>query len=116
MAALSIVKSRFKITGGLACALTSGVVASAGLGLAPTANASCASFFGIGNSADCTSTLFSVAFAIGDGASAHAADAFFGAAVAVGTGAAATSNDAFFGAAFAVGTAAAATSSDAFTL
>ena len=65
MVAISIVKPRYKIRGGLACAVTSGLLASAGLGLAPTANATCASFFGIGNSAECSSTLFSVAFAIG---------------------------------------------------
>ena len=95
MIALSIVKSRYKITGGLvAGAVTSGVLAGAGLGLAPTANATCASAFGIGNSANCTSTLFSVALAIGDGASAHA-DVFFGASFAVGAGAAATTSGAF---------------------
>ena len=85
MIALSIVNSPRKIAGALvAGAVTSGLFASAGLGLAPTANATCASFFGIGNSADCTSTLFSVAFAIGDGAQAHA-DGLFGAAFVVGT-------------------------------
>ena len=41
--------------GALAVALG---VGATGLGLAPTANATCASIFGIGNSADCTSTLF----------------------------------------------------------
>ncbi len=85
MIALSIVNSSRKITGALvAGAVASGLFASAGLGSAPTANATCASFFGIGNSADCTSTLFSVAVAIGDGAVAHA-DGLLGAAVVVGT-------------------------------
>ena len=67
--------------GALAVALG---VGATGLGLAPTANATCASIFGIGNSADCTSTLFSGALAIGDGAVAHA-DGLFGAAFVVGT-------------------------------
>ena len=42
----------------LAGVVASGAVAvAAGLGSAPTANATCASFFGIGNSASCTSNL-----------------------------------------------------------
>src|ERR1700759_495604 len=95
MIALGTAKPHHKITGGfVARAVASGVLASAGLGFAPTANASCASFFGIGNSANCTSTLLSVAFAIGNGASAHA-DGFLGASFAVGTGASATTSDAF---------------------
>ncbi|MCV7218010.1 hypothetical protein H7J51_22320 [Mycobacterium crocinum] len=53
-------------------ALTTGVFASAGVGLAPTANATCASVFGIGNSANCSSTQTSVAIAIGPSATAHA--------------------------------------------
>lgn len=55
---------------------------------APAANASCASFFGIGNSAFCTSTPTSVAIAIGN-ATAHA-DGLFGAALAIGDNAQAT--------------------------
>src|SRR6476659_5939397 len=94
MNAHSTVNSPRKIAGVLvASAMTSGLFASAGLGLAPTANATCASFFGIGNSADCTSTLFSVAFAIVAGAVAHA-DGFLGASFAVGTGASATTSGA----------------------
>ena len=90
MIALSIVNSPRKITGALvAGAVTSGLFASAGLGLAPTANATCASIFGIGNSADCTSTLLSGSLAIGDGAEAHA-DGLFGAAFVVGTDSTAT--------------------------
>jgi hypothetical protein len=50
---------------------------------APTANATCASFFGLGNSTACTSTPTSVAIAIGTNASAHA-DGLFGMAFAVG--------------------------------
>ena len=56
----------------IAGALASGLFAGAGWAAAPAANATCASFFGIGNSANCTSTLFSAAIAIGDGAQAHA--------------------------------------------
>lgn len=65
-------------------ALTAGVLATSGLGSAPAANATCASFFGIGNSADCTSNLTSIAIAIGTNAQAHA-DGLFGTAFAVGT-------------------------------
>lgn len=53
------------------------------VGQAATAGATCASFFGIGNSADCTSTLTSIAVAIGAGATATAHGAF-GAALAFG--------------------------------
>jgi hypothetical protein len=59
------------------------VFAGAGLGLAPSANATCASFFGIGNSPDCTSTVSSVV-AICNGTVVHA-DGLFGAAFVVGT-------------------------------
>ena len=94
MYAHSTVNSPRKVAGALvASAMTSGLFASAWLGLAPTANATCASFFGIGNSLDCTSTLFSAAIAIGDGAVAHA-DGFLGASFAVGTGATATTSGA----------------------
>ena len=73
MVALSIVNSPRKITGALvAGAMASGLFASAGLGSAPTANASCGSIFGISIGTGCTSTLFSASFAIGDGAEAHA--------------------------------------------
>src|SRR5690349_15913650 len=85
MIALSIVNSPRKANGALvAGALASALFAGAGLGSAPAAHATCASFFGIGNSADCRSNLFSVAFAIGDGAVAHA-DGWFGGAFVVGT-------------------------------
>ena len=50
MIALSIVNSPRKIAGALvAGAVASGLFASAGLGLAPTANATCGSIFGLGN-------------------------------------------------------------------
>ena len=84
---------RNRLNDGLACVLAGGLLATTALGLSPSANATCASFFGIGNSAECSSTLFSVAFAIGDGATAHA-DGVLGASFAVGTGAAATSGGA----------------------
>ena len=57
-----------KFTGAMLSALTVGTLATAGLGTAPTANATCASFWGINNGGGCTSTLFSVAVAIGPGA------------------------------------------------
>ncbi len=64
-------------------ALASGVLATVMMGGAPTANATCASIFGIGNTADCTSNLTSIAIAIGPGAVAHA-DGLFGSAMAIG--------------------------------
>ena len=95
MVAFGIENARARINSGLVTgAVTSAILASAGLGLSPTVNATCASFFGIGNSANCTSTLFGVALAIGDEASAHALG-FFGASFAIGTAATATSSDAF---------------------
>lgn len=75
---------RPKFIGSLAVgAVAAGVVDSAALGTAPTANATCASFWGINNGGGCTSTLFSVAIAIGTGATASAGGPF-GAALAVG--------------------------------
>lgn len=65
-------------------AVVAGLVAAGGLATAPAANASCASFFGIGNSAGCVSNRTSIAIAIGDGATATA-NGLFGAAFAVGT-------------------------------
>ena len=71
----------------LACAVASGAVAvAAGLGAAPTANATCASFFGLNNSAGCTSTPTTVAIAIGNGAAAQAMGVFTS-AFALGTNA-----------------------------
>ena len=92
MIALSIVNSPRKIAGALvAGAMTSGLFASAGLGLAPTANATCGSIFGLSIGTGCTSTLFSAAFAIGDGAVAHA-DGSLGVAFVVGTNSTATTS------------------------
>lgn len=87
--------SRSAFTGALALsALTLGAIASAGLGSAPAANATCASFLGIGNSADCSSTPLSFAIAIGTGAQAKA-DGLFGAAFSLGTNAIASTSEAF---------------------
>jgi hypothetical protein len=52
----------------------------------PAAKATCASIFGIGNSADCTSEFSTIAVALGPNAKATA-KGILGAAVAIGTGA-----------------------------
>lgn len=52
-------------------ALTAGVAAVATLA-APTANATCLSFFGIGSGGQCTSSATSIAVAFGTDAEAHA--------------------------------------------
>lgn len=71
----------------LAGVVASGAVAvAAGLGSAPTANATCASFFGLNNSAGCTSSPTTVAIAIGNGATAYATG-IFTSAFALGTNA-----------------------------
>jgi hypothetical protein len=79
--------SKTKFTGSLMLgALTAGaLVATAGLGSAPTANATCVSAFGLGSGGDCTSNLTSIAIALGNGATAHA-DGLFGAAFSGGNG------------------------------
>ncbi|QYL14984.1 hypothetical protein [Mycolicibacterium pallens] len=64
-------------------AVTAGAMGFAG---APTAHASCASLFGFGNSAQCTSSPTTIAIALGSGASARAEGAL-GAALALGDGA-----------------------------
>ncbi|MCX2934058.1 hypothetical protein ORI20_27705 [Mycobacterium sp. CVI_P3] len=80
-----------------------GAIATAGLGSAPTANATCASLFGFGNSADCTSGPLSVAVAIGAGAQAKAFG-WFSTALSVGTSSyATTGTDSAFTFATAVG-------------
>ncbi len=53
------------------------------MGAIPAANATCASFFGIGSGGQCTSTLSSIAIAIGTNAEAHA-DGMLGAALTLG--------------------------------
>ena len=86
---------RIRVKGGvLVGAVVSGALAAGTLTGAPTANATCASFFGIGNSANCTSTLFSAAIAIGTGATATA-NGLFGGAFAIGTNAYAQTYNAF---------------------
>lgn len=72
-----------KLTGFVVGAIAAGSLAAAALGSAPPAKATCASFFGFGNSTACRSTPVSIAIAIGTGAVAHA-DGLFGAAFAVG--------------------------------
>lgn len=94
-------KTRFMANIG-ASALTAAAIAGSALGVAPAANATCASFFSIGNSADCTSTPFSVALAFGPGAQAQATG-LFGAAFSIGDGASAKSPG-LFSLASAVGT------------
>jgi hypothetical protein len=69
--------------------MAAGAVGFAGFASTPTANATCASFFGIGNSANCTSTLTSVAIAIGENAQAHAGGVL-GAAFSLGASSSAT--------------------------
>lgn len=83
---------KVKFTGAVA-AMTAAAIATAGLGSAPTANAACASFFGIVNSPNCTSTPLSIAIAIGNGSSANA-KGLFGAAFAAG-GSTVETDDAF---------------------
>jgi hypothetical protein len=86
--------NQIRVTGGvLLGALVSGALAAGALGGAPTAKADCVSFFGIGNSANCTSTLTSVAIAIGTNAKAYATG-LFGSAFALGTDAYANSTGA----------------------
>lgn len=74
--------------GVLVGALAAGAVA---MGPAPVAGATCISAFGLGNSADCRSTIGSVAIAVGTGAQA-AADGLLGVAFALGTDAVAVNS------------------------
>jgi hypothetical protein len=86
---------QIRVKGGvLLSAVVSGALAAGALSGAPTAKADCASFFGIGNTAQCSSTLFSVAIAIGTQAEAHA-DGLFGSAFSMGFRAHAATTDAF---------------------
>ena len=64
-------------------ALTASALTAAALGVAPTADATCISAFGLGSGGQCTSTLASIAIAIGENAEAHA-DGFLGAALTLG--------------------------------
>lgn len=67
------------LLGGLAVAGT-----LSAFGSAPSAAAGCISAFGLGNGTDCSSTVASIAVAVGPGAQAHA-DGLLGAAFAFGT-------------------------------
>ena len=64
-------------------ALTASALIAATMSATPTANATCISAFGLGSGGQCTSTLASIAIAIGDNAEAHA-DGFLGAAFTLG--------------------------------
>jgi hypothetical protein len=87
--------NQIRVKGGvLLGALVSGALAAGTLTGAPTANATCASFFGINSGGDCTSNLTSIAIGIGNNAQAHA-DGFFGSAFSIGTKAFAGTGDAF---------------------
>lgn len=70
--------------GALVSTLVSGALVAGALSAAPTANATCASFFGIGNSANCKSNLTSIAIAIGPNAKALADFGYFGVSLSVG--------------------------------
>lgn len=70
--------------GVLAGVLACGVLSVSALGTAPPAHATCASFFGLGNSAECKSGFGSIAIGIGPGATAWA-EGLFSAALAIGT-------------------------------
>jgi hypothetical protein len=71
------------IGGLLTAAMASGMFIASALGSVPTANATCASFWGIGNGNGCTSTVGGMAIAIGTGATASA-EGFFSTAMALG--------------------------------
>lgn len=64
-------------------AVTASGLAAAAIGSVPAANATCASFFGLGSGGQCTSTLTSIAIAFGTNAEAHA-DGLLGAALTLG--------------------------------
>lgn len=71
-------------------AVSVGALSAISLQTAPTAAADCASFFGVGNTAACTSTVGSIAIAKGLDAQAHAGSV--GVAIASGAGALATTS------------------------
>ncbi|MCV7215034.1 hypothetical protein H7J51_07030 [Mycobacterium crocinum] len=74
-----------RTTGGaLLGVLASGAVTVAACGMAPTANATCAAFFGFNNGGGCASSPTSIAIAVGTGAQAYA-EGMLGAAFAIGT-------------------------------
>lgn len=63
--------------------VTASALTAAAMSVTPTANATCISAFGLGSGGPCTSTLASIAIAIGENAEAHA-DGFLGAALTLG--------------------------------
>lgn len=74
-----------RTTGGvLLGVLLSGALTAGAFGIAPAANATCASFFGINNGGGCGSSPTSIAIAIGTGAQAYA-EGVLGAAFSIGT-------------------------------
>lgn len=78
--------SQVRTTGGaLLGVLASGAVTVAACGMAPTANATCAAFFGFNNGGGCASSPTSIAIAVGTGAQAYAEGGMLGAAFAIGT-------------------------------
>ncbi len=102
--------SRRRLSGVLTVSALAAGSWAIGLGAAPTANASCVSAFGLGNSASCTSTLTTIAIALGSNAQAHA-DGQFSTAVAFGDGALAGSYG-WFSSATAIGPISGAVASD----
>lgn len=66
-----------------AAGLAGGLLTGAAFAAAPAADATCASAFGFGSGGQCSSTLFSVAIALGENAEAHA-DGILGAALTLG--------------------------------
>jgi hypothetical protein len=71
-------------SGALLSIALSGAMAAAAFSAAPTAAANCASFFGLGNTANCQSGPASIAIAVGPNAVAKAGG-LFGVAFAIGT-------------------------------
>lgn len=73
---LSAGRTNRALVGLVGGAVASATLVAAALGTPATANATCASFFGIGNTAQCTSSLTSIAIALGPGATAKATGLF----------------------------------------
>ena len=67
----------------MGAAVTAGALALGAMASTPTANATCFSIFGLGDSAQCSSSLTSIAIAIGTNAQAHATG-ILGTAVTLG--------------------------------
>ena len=82
-------RTRSGAVGMLGATVLTGALVATALTSPATANATCASFFGIGNSAQCTSSLTSIAIALGPGTTAKATG-LFTVAIANGLGNSAT--------------------------